>query len=70
MKKLKPIQDQYWENRESYSQFLNIYCSKCRNYIATYQKDGPGDLMRMYLDRIHAPEELVGLQNKHNNIED
>lgn len=24
-------------------------------YVMTYQKDGPGELLRCYLDRIHLP---------------
>ena len=68
--KFEPIQDKYWQNRESYSEFLNIYCEKCGKYQLTYQKDGPGNLMRMYLDRIHAPEKFKGLQNKRENISD
>ena len=30
----------------------------------SYQKDGPGELLRCYLDRIHHPEELKKLQDK------
>jgi hypothetical protein len=26
-----------------------------------YQKDGPGGLFRLYLDKIHAPEDLASL---------
>ena len=54
----EPIQDEYWENRDSYSEFLDIYCEKCGTHIALYQKDGPGELRRMYVDRIHAPEDI------------
>jgi hypothetical protein len=28
-----------------------------------YQKDGPGSLLRCYLDRIHFPKELNGKEN-------
>ncbi len=70
IQKFEPIQDQYWENRESYSEFLNIYCEKCGKYLLTYQKDGPGELRRMYLDRIHVPEDLKGLQNTQGEISD
>ena len=41
----------------------NIKCEKCNNVIAVYQKDGPGPLQRMYLDRIFSPEKLAKLQN-------
>lgn len=27
-----------------------------------YQKDGPGNLRRLYMDRIFSPEQLTGLQ--------
>lgn len=44
---------------------LIISCSNCKNYIMHYQKDGPGPLLRCYLDRIHYPEELESLQYKY-----
>jgi len=31
---------------------LNISCEKCGSPICLYQKDGPGNLRRMYIDRI------------------
>lgn len=48
--------DQYRENRGGYSRFLNIFCDSCGGHLALYQKDGPGELKRMYLDRILAPQ--------------
>ncbi len=30
--------------------------------VITYQKDGPGNLRRLYLDRIFSPENLTDLQ--------
>jgi hypothetical protein len=56
--------DRYRKNRGGYSRLLNLYCRKCNRLIATYQKDGPGNLRRLYLDRISYPKELVGLQNQ------
>lgn len=47
--------DQYRKNRGDYSRFLNIYCSSCKTHLLLYQKDGPGPLKRMYVDRILAP---------------
>jgi hypothetical protein len=41
---------------------LAISCAKCNMYIMHYQKDGPGPLLRCYLDRIHYPEELHNRQ--------
>ncbi len=48
--------DQYRKNRGGYSRFLNIFCDSCSAHLALYQKDGPGELKRMYLDRILAPK--------------
>lgn len=50
--------------RGGYSRFANIYCQKCRTHLCLYQKDGPGPLKRIYLDRIFAPEKLTGLEEK------
>lgn len=63
MIKTKFKKDKYRESRGGYSRFLNIYCHHCDSKILTYQKDGPGELKRMYLDRIVAPENLFKLQN-------
>lgn len=54
--------DQYSKARGGYSRFLNLYCSGCNNFILLYQKDGPGILKRLYMDRIFAPVELIDLQ--------
>jgi len=35
-----------------YSRLLEIRCEKCDSLVCHYQKDGPGNLRRMYLDRI------------------
>ena len=51
--------DIYTKNRGNYSEFLNLYCRKCGTKIARYQKDGPGDLLRIYVDRILENEELL-----------
>ncbi len=63
MQKIEFKKDKYKKSRGGYSRFLEITCEKCRNVIALYQKDGPGQLKRMYLDRIFSPERLVKLQN-------
>ncbi len=48
--------DQYRKNRGDYSRFLHIYCESCEKPLFLYQKDGPGPLKRMYIDRIITPE--------------
>jgi len=42
---------------------LDIHCRKCEHIVAIYQKDGPGNLRRMYLDRILSPDNLFNLQS-------
>ncbi len=65
--------DKYRKARGGYSRFLNIICEQCDQRILIYQKDGPGILKRLYLDRIIAPDNLVNLQkvqiNKVPNLE-
>lgn len=56
--------DRYSKTRGGYSRFLNLYCSGCKNFILLYQKDGPGILKRLYMDRIFAPTDLTDLQKK------
>jgi len=61
-KSLKIKRDRYKSARGAYSRILNIYCRKCENLVAVYQKDGPGNLRRMYLDRIFSPSSIYGLE--------
>ena len=56
--------DKYRTNRGNRSQLINLYCRVCNRFIAIYQKDGPGNLRRMYLDRIVYPKILIGLELK------
>ncbi len=46
--------DRYVSTRGGDSHFLDLFCSKCNQHFALYQKDGHGRLLRMYLDRIFA----------------
>lgn len=56
--------DRYLKARGGSFEFFIIHCSQCQAPIVLYQKDGPGALLRMYLDRIHEPSDLADLQNK------
>ncbi len=60
--------DKYKNARGGYSRILNISCRKCDHLVLVYQKDGPGNLFRLYLDRIFEPVELVGLEKQ--NLKD
>jgi len=53
--RLKPINDSFRKDRGGSSEFLDLYCTSCDSYIGTYQKDGPGNLHRLYVDRLTTP---------------
>lgn len=40
---------------------LKLMCSNCNTFVAFYQKDGRGKLLRLYRDRIHYP---IGISSK------
>ena len=48
--------DRYKKVRGGYSRLLDISCQKCSEHICQYQKDGPGNLRRMYFDRMVEPK--------------
>lgn len=54
--------DIYKKSRGSYSRLLQISCATCGTFVCHYQKDGPGILKRMYLDRISDSEKYSGLE--------
>jgi len=56
--------DKYVNTRGGNSHFLDLFCAKCNQHLALYQKDGHGRLLRMYLDRIFEPQELSLLQSR------
>ncbi len=62
MTKIKFVNDRYKKDRGGYSRLLKISCYKCGEPICLYQKDGPGNLRRMYVDRITEPK--VSISNK------
>jgi hypothetical protein len=56
--------DKYKSARGGYLRLLNLHCRECETIFAEYQKDGPGTLRRLYMDRIVAPTKLVGLEKQ------
>lgn len=54
--------DKYKSARGGYSRLLSVCCRKCESLVVVYQKDGPGNLRRLYLDRIFSPDDMVNLQ--------
>ena len=59
---MKLKNDKYKKARGGYSRLLQISCQKCGSLICQYQKDGAGNLRRMYVDRISNP--TVSLSRK------
>lgn len=53
--------DAFRKARGGYSRMLAISCESCGEYICTYQKDGPGILKRIYLDRISDSKKYSNL---------
>lgn len=47
--------DRYRKSRGGYARLLELRCRDCKAILAFYQKDGPGPLRRLYLDRIFVP---------------
>ncbi len=59
--KFKFIINRYTKSRGQPA-MLDMSCSACNTYLMRYQKDGPGRLLRCYLDRIHHPDKLKNIQ--------
>lgn len=58
MKEIKLKKDKYLASRGGKSKLLDICCDHCRKHLFYYQKDGPGVLKRMYIDRIIDPKTI------------
>lgn len=50
---MKLKQDKYRKNRGGASRLLDIECERAKHHLFYYQKDGPGIIKRLYLDRIY-----------------
>ena len=55
--------DKYKKSRGGYSRLLRISCQKCNSVVCLYQKDGSGNLRRIYIDRIF--ETKVPTKHRH-----
>ena len=62
--KIKFKNDSYKKSRGGYSRLLDISCAKCGVPLLLYQKDGPGNLRRLYFDRIFSPKKWASLESK------
>ncbi len=61
--KFKFKKDSFMKKRGAPALLL-LTCANCQEYLISYQKDGPGPLLRCYLDRIHHPENIKQRQNE------
>jgi len=41
------------------SRIFQIYCSKCGSEVCVYQKEGAGNLLRIFLNKIISPNNMV-----------
>jgi hypothetical protein len=56
--------DKYKGARGTHSRLLNLFCRICGEKILVYQKDGPGNLRRLYFDRILSPKKWTNLESR------
>ncbi len=61
-KGIKLKKDRYRNIRGGEAHLLDIFCVKCNNLLMKYQKDGRGNLIRCYLNRVMFPPNLENLQ--------
>ena len=45
------------------SRHLDIDCGNCGTFILRYKKEGSGQLIRLYLDKVLQPKSLVALKS-------
>lgn len=55
------VKDRYQKERGE-ARMLEIRCSSCGETVILYQKDGPGPLLRCYVDRVAWPPEIAHLE--------
>lgn len=56
--------DKFRSARGGFSRWLSLSCGECGSPIMTYQKDGPGILKRLYIDRIYPQDKSVQLTDE------
>ena len=60
--------DTYKQVRGGYARLLAVSCATCGTHLFYYQKDGPGIVKRLYLDRIYQSHAYAGLQHRRSSI--
>ena len=44
--------DRFYRARGGSAQLVRLVCGRCRTFLCVYQKDGMGNLLRIYWDRV------------------
>lgn len=65
---MKLKNDKYKKVRGGTSRLLTILCPHCAEVVLEYQKDGPGALKRLYIDRIGKNAVLE--KSKNNGVDE
>ena len=60
--------DRFYRKRGGTTEFVLITCSHCEQQVCYYQKDGAGNLHRLYLDRIIEPNPNFAIPNYLTNL--
>ena len=55
--------DSYKKARGGYARLLAVGCATCGTHLFYYQKDGPGIVKRLYVDRIYQSHAYEGLRH-------
>jgi len=58
--------NKFTKARGGTAKFILLSCGACGKNIILYQKDGEGQLVRLYLDKITAPQNLVDIVSNYN----
>lgn len=64
---MKLKSDKYKKARGGGNKMLEILCGECESFVCNYQKNGAGNLRRMYVDRI--ADAKVSLLEKVSNVQ-
>jgi len=54
--------DTYRKARGGYARLFAVSCATCGTHLFLYQKDGPGIVKRLYMDRIYESNIYEGLR--------
>ena len=54
--------DAYKQARGGYARLLAVRCATCGTHLFSYQKDGPGIVKRLYVDRMYQSNAYAALQ--------